>query len=197
MLPLPFTAAIATRQAPAAPDQCGAHTVQILHIVRKDATVEVRKSAPRLGQQGRHCPRGFVLLPQHSDTDAFPFLCFWREMLIIAEQPMKLHLQLMGQSEMITVRGTSFFEMTLVVYQGTKPSYQSSVFQDPEDSFVGQFHIDTEKKKYLHRALIIEPPNTQPPQKSQSPEPFCFTVPSNEYGVENGGWKKKGKPPPP
>lgn len=74
-------------------------------------------------------------------SGAFPLLCFWREMLIAAEQSVKLHLQLTEQSEMITVRETSFLEITLVIYQGTKPSYQSSVFQDPTVSSVGQLHI--------------------------------------------------------
>lgn len=73
--------------------------------------------------------------------------------VIIAEQPMKLHLQLRGQSEMITVRGTFFLEVTSVFHQGTKPSCQSSVFQHPMDSFGGQLHIEAEKKEIFIELL--------------------------------------------
>lgn len=93
-------------------------------------------------------------------------------------------------------RGIFFLEVTSVFHQGTKPSCQSSVFQDPIDSFGGQLHIEAEKKRSLHRALVTDGPPTPPPPP-QSTEPFCFTVPSNEYGAENWWWKEKGTPPPP
>lgn len=86
----------------------------------------------------------------------------------------------MGQSEIITVRGTSFLEITMVVYQGTKSSYLSSVIQDPAEFCWTVTHRS--RKKKFPRAPIIEGPSQKKPQ---SPELLCFTTLSNKYSVEN------------
>lgn len=102
-----------------------------------------------------------------------------------AEQPMKLHLQLMGQSDIITVRGTSCLEITMVVYQGTKTSYLPSVIQDPTEICWTVTHGSREKSSQSSY-------NWGPlPKKPRSPELFCFTAPSNKYSVKNWGREKK------
>lgn len=102
-----------------------------------------------------------------------------REVLIIAEQSMKLHLQLMGQSAIITIRGTSCPEVTTVVYQGTNSSYLPSVIQDPTEFCCTVTHRS--RKKILYRALTIEGSYQKKPPKS-----WPFLLQSSQQQVQRG-----------
>lgn len=115
-----------------------------------------------------------------------------REVLIIAEQSMKLHLQLMGQSAIITIRGTSCLEVTTVVYQGTNSSYLPSVIQDPTEFCCRVTHRS--RKKILHRALTMEGSYQKKPPKS-----WPFLLQSSQQQVQCGELRmekeiKKKKP---
>lgn len=115
---------------------------------------------------------------------AFPqpclsFLGFQREVLIVAEQQMKLRLQLMGQSEISKVTGTSCLEITMVVYQGTNPSYLSSVITDPTEFCCTVTH-GSRKKNFFTELLQLR----APPKKL--PKSWTFLLHSSQQQVLRG-----------